>query len=155
MLGFLIGNWQRFLAYGAIAILAAGMLELDGYRRGERKLWEYQADEAKAAVVVVVKQGKVTQQIVYRYVHVREAAQVVEKVIEKEVVRYAETNPGGCLDARWRSLHDAAASGVSDAGRGADDAGGAPAADAALDRPDGSCSPQYRHRELRSLQAHG
>jgi hypothetical protein len=55
------------LAYGVIALLAAALLELDGYRRGERKLWEYQAAQAKAAVPVIVKQGATTERVVTKY----------------------------------------------------------------------------------------
>jgi lysozyme len=60
-------NWQRILAYGLVLILFAGILELDGYRRGERKLWEYQAKQAKAAVPVIVKQGATTERVVTQY----------------------------------------------------------------------------------------
>lgn len=132
-LNFALGNWQRFAAYGVVAVLLAGMLELDGYRRGERKLWEYQADEAKQTVAIVVKQGKVTERIVTRYVQVREAAQIIEKTVEKEVIRYAESNPGSCLDAGWGRLHDHAAAGtVPDPAGSPDEAGGAPKAAASL-----------------------
>lgn len=133
-LSFALGNWQRFVAYGVVALLVAGMLELDGYRRGERKLWEYQAEQAKQTVAVVVKQGRVTERVVTRYVQVRAAAKVVEKTVEKEVIRYAETNPGSCLDARWGWVHDHAAAGtVPDPAGEPDGAGGAPKAAEALD----------------------
>jgi hypothetical protein len=63
-----------------IALLAAALLELDGYRRGERKLWEYQAAQAKAAVPAIVKQGATTERVVTKYRDrvrvIREAAQV-------------------------------------------------------------------------------
>lgn len=59
MIGLLLGNWQRLLIYGVVALLIAGMLELDGYRRGEKKLFEYQAKQAIEAVKIVQKRGEV------------------------------------------------------------------------------------------------
>lgn len=111
-LGFLLpilGNWQRLLLYGTILLAIGTILIGYGYHKGSQRLYEYQADQAKAAVAIVVKQGKATEKIVTRYVKVKGDTQVVTTTIEKEVVRYAESNPGTCLDGAWRRLHDAAA----------------------------------------------
>src|SRR4051812_47633005 len=59
MIDLLTAQWQRFLVYGVIALLACALLELDGYRRGEKKLWDYQAKQATEAVHIVVKRGAV------------------------------------------------------------------------------------------------
>lgn len=134
MLGLILGNWQRFLVYGVVALLIAGMLELDGYRRGERKLWEYQAKEAAARVVIVTKQGTVTEKVVTKYIKVREATQTIANGIKNEVIKYVETNPGYCLDARWGVLHDAAAANtVPESVRSADEPLRAPTAAGALE----------------------
>ena len=76
-------------------------------------------ENAAAAVKIVVKQGAVTEKIVRQYVKVAGATQVVTQTVEKEVVKYAQANPGLCLDTGWRLLHDrAAANAVPDpAGR--------------------------------------
>lgn len=99
----------RVLVYGLLAGLLIACGGLYGYRRGELKLFDYQAKEAAASVAIVTKQGKVTEKVVNRYIKVKGNTQVVTKTIEKEVVRYAEVNPGYCLDAAWGRLHDAAA----------------------------------------------
>jgi hypothetical protein len=54
----------RILVYSALAGLVLSLAELDGYRRGEKKLYEYQAKQATAAVAIVVKRGAVTERVV-------------------------------------------------------------------------------------------
>lgn len=100
----------RILVYGVLAFLVLSLAELDGYRRGEKKLWEYQASQATAAVAIVVKQGATTERVVTRYVKVREDRKTAADEIKKEVDEYANTS--ACLDADWRRLHDAAALGT-------------------------------------------
>lgn len=131
---WLLGNWQRIAVYAVVAALIAGMLELDGYRRGEKRLWEYQAKEAAARIAIIEKQGKVTEHVVDHYVAVAGKTKVVTQTVEKEVVRYAEANPGYCLDARWGRLHDAAATNTVPPAPGATDgAERAPTAAGALE----------------------
>lgn len=125
--------WQRILVYSALVVLVLSLAELDGYRRGEKKLFEYQAKQATAAVAVVVKRGAVTERIVTQYIKVAAKTQVVTNTIEKEVLKYVETNPGSCLDRQWGRLHDAAAlDTVPDAPSVADGTSGAPTAAAAI-----------------------
>lgn len=107
MIGLLLGSWQRVAIYASLAALLLGMAELDGYRRGEKKLYEYQAEQANAAVAIVTKRGAVTEKVITKYVKVAGKTQVVTNTIEKEVLKYA--NAGTCLDDDWRMLHDAAA----------------------------------------------
>lgn len=109
-LDLLLGGWQRILLYGAVAAAVCAGLIGYGYHKGVQRLWEYQAAQARETVRIVTKQGKVTEKVVTKYVKVAGETQVVTNTIEKEVVRYAEKNPGACLDDDWRRLHDAAAS---------------------------------------------
>lgn len=133
MIGLLLGNWQRIVAYGVIALLLAGMLELDGYRRGEKKLYEYQAEQAQAAVPVIVKQGTVTEKIVTKYRDRIVQVKGETEVIEKEIVRYVPPAADPQLGAGWVWLHNAAAAGaIPEATAGADAASPAIAASQAL-----------------------
>lgn len=105
-------GWQRYAAYGVVALLIAGLLELDGYRRGERKLWEYQAAQAKAAVPVIVKQGAVTERVVTKYRDRIVKVKGDTEYIEKEVTRYVPPSADPVLPRGWVVLHDAAAVGA-------------------------------------------
>lgn len=82
---------------------------MHGFFHGEKKLFEYQAKEAKEGARIIVKRGAVTTQVVTRYIKVAGETKTVTQTVEKEVVRYAESNPGLQLDRAWRWLHDAAA----------------------------------------------
>lgn len=108
-MSWFFANWQRLALYAVIVLLVAGMLELDGYRRGELKLFDYQAKEAAATVVIITKQGKVTEKVTTKYVKVKGETQTVTNTVHDKVVEYVEANPGYCLDAAWGRLHDAAA----------------------------------------------
>lgn len=119
----------RAAIYGVLFAAVIALAELHGYSRGEQKLFEAQAAAAVKGAKVMQARQVVTERVVLKYIKVREAAQVIEKTIEKEVVRYAEKNPGACLDAEWGGLHDAAAKNiVPDATGGVHAAGGAPKA---------------------------
>jgi hypothetical protein len=128
----LIG-WQRYLVYGGMLLAIGAALIGYGYHLGIRNLWEYQADQARAAVPVIVKQGSTTEKIVTVYrdriALVKEAAQV----IEKEIVRYVPPSADPVLPRGWLLLHDAAATGaVPKAPEGIDVAAPAVAASTAL-----------------------
>ena len=105
----LLGNWQRVLIYAVVAAALAATVWMHGYFKGKAALYEYQAEQARAGAAIVVKQGAATERVVNRYIKVKGDTQVVTLTVEKEVVRYADSNPGLCLDAGWRRLHDAAA----------------------------------------------
>lgn len=131
---WLLANWQRLALYGVVALLIAGMLELDGYRRGEKKLFDYQAKEAAASVVIITKQGKVTEKVITKYVKVKGETQTVTNTVHEKVVEYVEANPGYCLDVAWGRLHDAAAANTVPQPTGlADGAERAPTAAGALE----------------------
>jgi len=119
-LAFVTGNWARLAIYGLVIIMALGTAAGVGYHKGVQRLWDYQVEQARAAVAIVVKQGKVTERVVNRYIKVKGDAVVVERTVEKEVTRYVETNPGYCLDADWRRLHDASTGAVPDPARSTD-----------------------------------
>jgi hypothetical protein len=136
VIALLLGNWQRIAVYAALVGLVLSLAELDGYRRGEKKLYEYQAQQATAAVAIVVKRGAITERVVTRYVKVREDRKEAADEIKKEVETYANTS--ACLDDDWRRLHDAAAIGaLPRAPAAADDALRAAGADAGRDGDDG------------------
>lgn len=136
MLGLILGNWQRVAVYAALAVLVLSLAELDGYRRGEKKLYEYQAKQATAAVAIVVKREAATERIVTKYVQVREERKAAADEIKKEVETYANTS--ACLDDDWRRLHDAAALGtIPRAPAAADDGVRAAGADAGSNGIDG------------------
>lgn len=108
----LLLGWQRYAVYGALALALLAVAWVHGYSRGERKLWEYQAEQARAAVPIIVKQGATTERIVTKYrdriVEVAGATQT----IEKEIVRYVPPSADPVLGLGWVYLHDAAASGA-------------------------------------------
>lgn len=145
----------RVLVYGLLAALFTACGFLEGYRRGELKLFDYQAKEAAATLVVVTKQGKVTEKVITKYVKVQGETRIVTETIEKEVVRYAEANPGYCLDAAWGRLHDrAAANTLSEPTGLADGAERAPTAAGALEAVTASYAACHRTADkLDGLQA--
>ena len=132
-LAFVTGNWSRIAIYGLVIVGALGAAAGVGYHQGVKRLWTYQAEQAKEAVKIVVKQGKVTERVVTKYITIRAKAEVVERTVEKEVIRYVDKNPGHCLDPLWRRLHDASTGTVPDPASGTDDPGGAPTAAEALE----------------------
>jgi len=135
----LLGNWQRVLIYGLVIAGALATAAGMGYHQGVKKLWDYQVDQARAAVAIVVKQGKVTERVRVQYVKIKGESVIVERAVQTEVIRYVEKNPGLCLDAEWRRLHDAGTGAVPDASTGADGEGrAAPSAAAALETVTGN-----------------
>lgn len=109
MLGPLLNPW---VLLGLVLLLtgAAGFGGFYGYRAGVSQLHEYQAEQASAAVAIVVKRGKVTEKIVNRYIKVKGETEVLTRTIEKEVIRYVESGLDRCpLSRAAVGLHDAAA----------------------------------------------
>lgn len=124
------------IRWGILAAVAVAFYAFAWYRgdmHGTQKLIDYQGKQATQAVKVITLQEAATERVVTRYVKVKGDTQVVTQTITKEVVRYADANPGTCLDAGWGLLHDAAsANTVPDPGFKPDAATGAPTASAAL-----------------------
>jgi hypothetical protein len=99
---------------------ALGLAWFKGYQIGADKLERYRSEQFAEATRINTARAKVTTQIETRYVKVAGETRYVTQVIEKEVERYAQNNPGLCLDPDWRRLHDRAAlNTVSDPASGA------------------------------------
>lgn len=150
--GFAVGNWQRLLIYALVIMMLLGAAAGWGYHHGVQRLWDYQAEQARETVKVVIKQGKATERVITKYVKVQGVTETVTQTVEKEVVRYVDKNPGYCLDAEWRRLHDsAAANTVPDPAGTADAALGAPKAAEAIE----TVTPNYAacHRTADRLDA--
>lgn len=81
--GFAAGNWQRLAIYGLLIAGAAAACAGWGYMKGVERLYTYQADQARQAVKIVVKQGEATERVVVRYVKVRGATQVITQTVER------------------------------------------------------------------------
>jgi len=141
----------RYLVYAALVLALGVAIWAHGYSRGELKLYDYQAEQAKASVAVVVKQGEVTERVVTRYVVKMRATENAANGIRTEVNRYAESNSGMCLDDDWRWLHDAAARGaLPERPGGADGVVRAPTADRRGEGDDGLQRARHRLGELRA-----
>lgn len=111
-MALLLLNWQRFALYGVVVLAVCSAVWLHGYSRGERKLWDYQTEQAKAAVAVVVKQGAASDRIVVKWRTRVEKVKGETEVIEKEVVRYVPARADPVLPLGWVFLHNAAALGT-------------------------------------------
>jgi hypothetical protein len=134
MISLILGNWQRLALYAALAAVLAAGLWGHGYYKGLEQLWNWQAEQAVAVARVAARRAEINARDVVKYIKTAARSEIVERVVEKEVVRYVETNPGHCLDAEWRRLHDASTGAVPGAAGGTDAAGGtAPTAAAALE----------------------
>lgn len=127
VLGALLPGW---VGYAAAAVITAAVLAFtgwQGYRLGVAKLERYQAEQLREAQRLYMARQVVTERVVNRYIKVKGETQTVTQTVEKEVIRYAENNPGLCLDGAWRVLHDDAANNVLPApGLVADGKGRAP-----------------------------
>ena len=132
----------------AIALLAAALVAFGWFKgnaHGTQKLTDYIGKQATEAVRINRAREKVTTQVVTKYVEVAAKTKVVTQTVEKEVVRYADANPGYCLDAAWRRLHDRAANNtLSDTGPAPDGASGAPKAAEALNTVTGNYAACHR-----------
>jgi hypothetical protein len=118
---------------------------IKGNQHGTEKLNKYIGEQAIEAVRIAKGRETVTTEVVTKYVAVRGKTELVTRTVEKEVVRYAETNPGFCLDPTWRVLHDAAAANhVPDPRLKPDAASGAPKAAEALETVTGNYSACHR-----------
>lgn len=92
----------------ALAI-ALGGAWFKGYQVGADKLEKYRTEQFAAATKINAKRAAVSAAVEIRYVKVAGKTKIVTETIEKEVIRYADSNPGYLLDGAWRVLHDAAA----------------------------------------------
>lgn len=158
ILGIFTGPYGFLAKWGVIALLAIGVWLhgwVKGNAHGTEKLTDHIGKQALEAVRIAKAREKVTTEVVTKYVRVRGATEVVTKTVEKEVIRYAEANPGYCLDAAWRGLHDdAAANRVPGTGLKPDGASGAPKAAEAIETVTENYSACHRTADrLDALQA--
>ena len=130
LISFFTGGLGRWIVLAVIVGSALAFAREHFINIGRQQVL---AENQKAAIKIVTKQGTVTERIVNHYIKVKGDTQIVTQTVEKEVVKYADANSGYCLDADWRRLHDSAAlNTVPDAGQQVDGASGAPTAATAL-----------------------
>lgn len=117
----------RLAVYGLLALAVAAAGFVAGQRSVYSQWLEERAEQARQAVAVVTKQGRVTERVVteYRDRVIEQAG--IRETIDREVVKYVEqtgtAGPGACgLDNRWVRLHDAAAAGSLPPAAGGTDA---------------------------------
>lgn len=100
----------RLVAYGVAILAVVAVLVGYGYHLGLRELWEYQAEQARAAVPIVRAQGEVTVRTVTEYRdRIVKVKGETEYIIE-EVPVYVPAAADPVLGRGWVHLHDAAAS---------------------------------------------
>lgn len=129
ILGYVLPWWARWAALALAVAVVWGHGWVKGNNHGSAKLERYVAQQAVETSRLAAKRQEVTERVVTKYRTIVKQAEPAVQTIEKEVVRYANVNPGICLDPRWGELHDAAALGqVPTAAGGADGAGRAPEA---------------------------
>lgn len=137
LLAIFTGPYALFAKWGVITLLVAafsGWSWFKGNEHGTQKLVDYRGKQAVEAVRINAVREVVTVKVVNRYVKVAGETKIKIETIEKEVVKYAESNTGSCLDSDWRRLHDSAAlNTVPEAARGVNGPGGTPKAAAALE----------------------
>jgi hypothetical protein len=102
-------NWMRIAVWAVVIASAASVVWMHGYSRGERKLFEYQAEQARAAVPVIVRQGEVTERVVTRYRDRIVQVKGETVTLEKEIPVYVPASADCVLARGWVQLHDAAA----------------------------------------------
>jgi hypothetical protein len=110
MIELLLGNWQRIVIYGLVILMALGTAAGLGYHRGVKKLWDYQVEQAKAAVKIITKIEKVKE--IVREVHVKREIEIREVVtiIEKEAP-HVPVRAACNITAGWMRFHDYGAAG--------------------------------------------
>ena len=112
LLAIFTGPYALLAKWGVIALLGLAIFLtgwVKGNQHGTNKLTDYQVKQATEAVRIARGRDVVTTQVVTKYIKVKGETEVVTKTVEKEVIKYAEANPGYCFDPAWRVLHDAAA----------------------------------------------
>ena len=147
-LALFAGPYALAAKWGVIAVLVASFgawAWFKGNEHGTQKLIDYRGAQAVEAVRINTARTAAAVKVITRYVAVAGATKVITETVEKEVIKDADANPGLCLDAGWRRLHDAAAlNTVPDPRPEADGAGGAPKAAAALDAVTGNYAACHR-----------
>lgn len=115
-MSLLTGPYALFIKWGAIVLLVAAVFGygwIKGNAHGTAKLDAYIFAQMQEETRIAGVRTVVTQRVVTKYLEKAGATETIVKEVEKEVTRYAKTNPDGlCIDAEWTRLHNAAATGV-------------------------------------------
>lgn len=118
ILAFFAGPFGKWAIIGLLVVSAFGYGWVKGNGHGTAKLNAYIFAQMNEETRIAGVRVKVTKEIVTKYLEKVGATETITKEVEKEVVRYANTNPDGlCIDAEWTRLHNAAATGAVPAGR--------------------------------------
>lgn len=99
-------KWLAIAALG-MALVAFGWVK--GNQHGTEKLTDYKAAQALEANRIITRQGKVTERVIVEYTEAKAKTKTVTEYVDREVTRYAESNPGSCIDDEFVRLHNAAA----------------------------------------------
>lgn len=110
VLAFLGGNWMRLAIYGLVIVGALGTAWGIGYHYGVLQKYDYIAEQAKAAVALIVKVEKVKEIIRVPHIKREIVIQTVFQTIEKET-ESAKSRPACNATRGWVRRHDAAADG--------------------------------------------
>jgi hypothetical protein len=121
ILSFFTSGLARWLVLAVVLVAVVLMARLHWKQEGREEILR---ENAAAAVRIITRQGEATERVVTKYRTIVKQAEPIVQTIEKEVIRYANVNPGFCLDADWRRLHDAGALGAVPAAAGGIDAAG-------------------------------
>lgn len=146
ILGFFTSGIGRWLVLALIvaSAIAWGCHHLINVGRAQ-----VLAENQAAALKIITKQGQTTTEVVNRYIKVKGDTETVTNTVEKEVVKYAETNTGMCIDSAWVRVHnDAAANAVPKNRLQPDDK--MRAAGIGGRESDGSASPEGGYLKLRA-----
>lgn len=106
VLPFSVPTWAIYAGLTAGVMLFVGW---QGYLLGSAKLDRYKTAQLQQATKLYMAREKVTERVVNHYIKVKGETKTVTETVEKEVIRYADSNPGFTLDVGWRLLHDGAA----------------------------------------------
>ena len=124
MLPFAVPTWAIYAIATAAVLLFVGW---QGYRLGAAKLDEYKVEQLQQATKLYMAREVVTERVVNHYIKVKGETKVVTETVVNEVIRYADSNSGVCLDGAWRVLHDdSALNRIPQPGLGTDGEGRAP-----------------------------
>lgn len=151
-LAFFTGGIGRWLVLALIVAASLAFIRQHLINIGRQQVL---AENERAAVKIVKKQGEATERVLTKYVRVAGKTETVTKTIEKEVIRYESAKLDTCpVSVGFRVLHDsAAANTVPDPARATDGSPAGITAAEALGTVTGNYSRFHETADrLRSLQ---
>src|SRR5262245_48521322 len=113
---WLLMHWQRLALYAVLAASLLAISWLHGYSRGEIKLFEYKAEQAREAVSIIQKIHEVERIVTLNHTKREVEIQTVFVTVEKEVAS-VPSRPDCNITLGWLRLHDAAAESRAPEGR--------------------------------------